>query len=106
MGGELGDHVGPFRVLRIAGAFPEEQAFADALVGFGKSGVARQLLGVDDGQVQAGLDAMVQEDGVEDLAPGGGQAKETLEIPRMVLQRGRAALMARTPSMVSAAEPK
>ena len=37
--------------------------------------------------------------------PEGGSPKETLEMPRTVLQRGRACLMSRTPSMVSSPDP-
>ena len=38
-------------------------------------GVARQLLGVDDGRVEPGLGAVVEEDRVEHLAAGVGQAE-------------------------------
>jgi len=37
--------------------------------------------------------------------PAGGSPNETLEMPRMVFDSGKRALMARMPSMVSTAEP-
>ena len=49
---------------------------------------------MDDGGVEAGLDALMQEDRVEHLAAGRARPKETLERPSTVCTPGSPALIA------------
>ena len=56
-------------------AAPGDQVLGQPFLVRGDRGVARQLLGVDDRQVEPGLDAQVEEDRVEDLAAGRRQAE-------------------------------
>ena len=56
-------------------AAPEDQVLGQPFLVRGDRGVARQLLGVDDRQVEPGLNAQVEEDRVEDLAAGRRQAE-------------------------------
>ena len=54
---------------------PEDQVFGQAELLLRDAGVALQLFGVDDGVGEAGLDAVVEEDRIEDLAPRRGEAE-------------------------------
>ncbi len=63
------------------------------------------MVGVDHRQVEPGLDAVVQEDRVEDRAGGLAETpKETLETPSEVLTPGMPSLIARMPSIVATAD--
>ncbi len=66
MGGEGGD--------RIGAPVPQE-VLGERALALGDRGVALELLGVDDGEVESGPRRVVEEDRVQDLAPGGGQAE-------------------------------
>ena len=59
----------------IDGGRVEEQVFGEAAFVFGDAGEAFELFGIDDGEVEAGLGAVIKEDGVDDLAGGGGEAE-------------------------------
>ena len=66
MGGKGGDRVSAARPDQVFGQFPFD---------FGDGVVPLHHFGVDDSQVQAGLDAVVEENGVENFAAGRGQAE-------------------------------
>ena len=68
-------------------------------------GVRRDLLCVDERAIEAGLDAVVQKDGVECRARGRLESpKETLETPSDVSTPGNSLLIARMPSIVATAD--
>ena len=77
----LGLEVGDEALQRVRAAV-EDQVVGQRALGRRDLGVGRDVVRVDDGQVQAGLDAVVQEDGVEHRAGGRAMPKETLETPR------------------------
>ena len=56
-------------------AAPVDQILGQPFLVLGNGGVARQLFGVDDRQVEPGLDTQVEEDRVEDFAAGRRQAE-------------------------------
>ncbi len=56
-------------------AAPEDQVLGQPPLLLGDGGVALELLGVDDREVEAGAHAVVEEDGVQDLAPGAREAE-------------------------------
>jgi len=93
------------RARLIRGRRVEQQVLGEAAFLEADGWEALQLLGVDDGQIQAGLSAVVQKDGVDRLARGGRQAKETFEMPSSVFTNGRRCLIRRSASMVSTAPP-
>src|SRR6185437_3891855 len=53
----------------------EEQVFGKGAFGFGNRGEARDAFGVDDGEIEAGLRAVIQEHGIDDFARAGGKAE-------------------------------
>ena len=53
----------------------EEKMFGEAALVFGDGGVALQLFGVDDGEVEAGFGGVIKKDGVDHFAGGGGEAE-------------------------------
>jgi hypothetical protein len=59
----------------IDGGRVEEEVFGEAALLFGDGGEAFELFGVDDGEVEAGLGAVVEKDGVDDFAGGGREAE-------------------------------
>ena len=56
---------------------PQSRSSASRRSSSGIDGVALELLGVDDRDVEPGLGAVVEEDRVQHLAAGGGQAEAT-----------------------------
>src|SRR6266481_389127 len=59
----------------IRGRMREEQIFSEAPLVFGNRGEAFEFLGVDDGEVETGFGAVIQEDGIYDLAGPRGQTE-------------------------------
>src|SRR6185437_9265760 len=53
----------------------EEQVFGKGAFGFGNRGEALDAFGVDDGEIEAGLRAVIQEHGIDDFARAGGKAE-------------------------------
>ena len=59
---------------RVVAAIPDE-VFRQLPLFLRNGGIAHHRFGVDDGHVEAGLDAVIQENRIQHFAPGGGQAK-------------------------------
>src|SRR5258708_16042504 len=59
----------------IRGRMREEKIFGEAALVFGNGGEALEFLGVDDGEIEAGFGAVIEEDGVDDFARARGQAE-------------------------------
>ncbi len=57
------------------GRMREQQIFRKAALVFGNGGEALKLFGVDDGQVEASLGAVIEKDGIDDFARASGQTK-------------------------------
>ena len=70
-----GSAAGPDRDVRTRRRSVEEQVLRQAALLFGNGGEALQLFGVDDGQIEPGLGAVIEEDGVHHFARRGGQAE-------------------------------
>ncbi len=56
----------------------EEQGFGEAAFFFGNGGEPLELLSVDDGEVESGFGAVIEEDGIDDFARGGRQAERDI----------------------------
>src|ERR1700719_2745819 len=59
----------------IRGRMREEEIFSEAALVFGNRGEALEFLGVDDGEVETGFGAVIEEDGIHDFARARGQAE-------------------------------
>ncbi len=63
-------------ILRhMRGAMVEEQIFGEPALIFGDGGEALDAFGVDDGEIETGLGAVVEENGVDHFARAGGQSE-------------------------------
>ena len=58
-----------------AGGVLNSRALGEAALFFGNGGEALEFFGVDDGEIEAGFGAVIEEDGVDHFARGGGQAE-------------------------------
>ena len=73
----------------------EDEVVGELALLVGDLAVGRDVVRVDHREVEPGLDAVVQEDRVEDRARAGGETpKETLETPSEVFTPGSSALIA------------
>ncbi len=59
----------------IDGRGVEQESLGQAALFFGNAGETLQFLRIDDGEVEAGFGGVIEEDGVDDFASGGGQTK-------------------------------
>src|SRR5258708_37126705 len=59
----------------IRGRMREEEIFGEAALVFGDRSEAFEFFGVDDGEVETGFGAVIQEDGIYDFARARGQAE-------------------------------
>src|SRR5216684_6317684 len=59
----------------IRGRMREEEIFGEAALVFGDRSEAFEFFGVDDGEVETGFGAVIEEDGVDDFARAGRQAE-------------------------------
>src|SRR6266851_4301764 len=59
----------------IRGRMREEEIFGEAALVFGDRSEAFEFFGVDDGEIEAGFGAVIQEDGIHDFARACGQAE-------------------------------
>ena len=90
---ESADSVASFEVLdvvlqrvRVAG---EDQVFGQVALFRRDLGEGHDVRRVDDGQIEPGLDAVIEEDRVEHLAaPADSRPNETFETPRIVMHAG------------------
>ncbi len=76
----IGRRVAKQRSLRVIGGHAnrnviEQEVFSELALRFGDRGEALEALGIDDGQIQAGLGAVVEENRVDDF-PGAGRKAE------------------------------
>ena len=60
----------------------EEQIFGEPPFFFRDGCEALQFLGVHDGQIEPGLGAVIEEDGIDHFARGGGQAERDIGNPQ------------------------
>src|SRR5258707_102399 len=66
-----------FRMVdrEFRGRMREEEIFGEAALVFGDRSEAFEFFGVDDGEIEAGFGAVIQEDGIYDFARARGQAE-------------------------------
>ena len=60
---------------RSYGRSVEEERFSEPALSFGNTREPFQFLGIDDSEIKAGLCAVVEEDGIDDLAGSSGEAE-------------------------------
>ena len=83
----------------------EDEVVGELALLLGDLAVGRDVVRVDHRQVEPGLDAVVQEDRVQDRARAAATTpKETFETPSDVLTPGSSSLTRRMPSIVSTAD--
>ena len=85
-------HIGESRILARCGWQVEEQGLHHPTLLLGDRGVAFDALGVDDGEVEAGLGAKVEEDRVYDLAGAEGQTEADVRDAENGRTRGEGSL--------------
>ena len=53
----------------------KQESLGQAALFFGNAGETLQFLRIDDGEVEAGLGGVIEEDGIDDLASRSGQSE-------------------------------
>src|SRR5216683_5088933 len=76
IGGNIAEERG-FRMVdrEFRGRMREEKIFGEAALVFGDRGEAFEFFGVDDGEIETGFGAVIEEDGIYDFARARGQAE-------------------------------